>query len=148
MCAIPTAVRAWKVTFMGCSIGLARSLRPSPAIFRNYRSVNPGSTMTAVGQKAKNSLEQNESGLPPKADSCVSIADVAEGPQPDSRDGAGKGEELIPTTKSRAVFLTTVAPRACPDVLLSSKERVHHRQPEYVDRCCARCGPSRSVWRG
>jgi hypothetical protein len=27
--------------------------RPSPAIFRNYRSVNPGITMTALGHNLK-----------------------------------------------------------------------------------------------
>src|SRR5215510_9292653 len=39
--------------------------------------------MAARGQNA-NSVELNESGLPPKADSDSSIADVAEVPQPDS----------------------------------------------------------------
>jgi hypothetical protein len=34
-----------------CLLGWVGALaRPSPAIFRNYRSVNPGITITALGQ--------------------------------------------------------------------------------------------------
>jgi hypothetical protein len=37
-----------------CLLGWVGALaRPSPAIFRNYRSVNPGIAMTGLGQGTK-----------------------------------------------------------------------------------------------
>jgi len=42
-----------------CLLGWVGALaRPSPAIFRNYRSVNPGITMTALGRVSRASPVQ------------------------------------------------------------------------------------------
>ena len=52
-----------------CPLGWVGALaRPSPAIFRNYRSVSPGITMTALGQKRKCPGSRGTSVLPSGAD--------------------------------------------------------------------------------